>query len=268
MGWSVVSADFVSQESRIACAMLTDARAGEHNSNLWSQAVMSGDKAEKTDVHNLTASRLNITRNQAKGVNFAIQYGAGHQGLSNQIRLAKGCSESEASYDAAEFIKYLKGFGGAAETTFYALEYCSSVTNLETYLLGVRQPNTLNPKYLPGKNDFKTVRGNWPIQSSGVDEKHTLILLIEHLSKERGITAQFLLDVHDRVAFMCPDKYTEELAKVFDLAMENFMCIAYEAAAKFWDKVHPRVDKRKVLKPMDNWIHFERVDISKSLVEG
>ena len=131
-GQVIVSADFVSQESRIAVQPLTDCRAGSHNSSPWSESVMSGNKADKTDVHNMTAKALGISRNDAKGINFMIQYMGGLAGLSNQIALIKGCTKSEADQQAAEFMNHLKGFGGIAESTFAALKYQTYVQDLRT----------------------------------------------------------------------------------------------------------------------------------------
>jgi DNA polymerase gamma 1 len=264
----IVSADFVSQESRIAVQPLTDCRAGRHNSSPWTKSVMSGNKAEKTDVHNMTAKALGISRSDAKGINFMIQYMGGMSGLSNQIALIKGCPKSQSDSEAAQFMKHLKGPGGIAESTFAALKYQTFVADLRTYLLGVKCPNSINYRYVPDDRSFTTLRGNWPIQSAGVDEKHTLIAIIDIICDKKGIDARFACEIHDRVAYFCPEEQADKLAAVFDLAMGKLMELSLEQAAKFWDTIHPLKEPRPVLEPDPKWCKFEKVYVSKTLAEA
>jgi len=273
-GQVIVSADFVSQESRIAVQPLTDCRAGKHNSSPWAESVMSGDKSLKTDVHNKTAQALGISRGAAKNINFMIQYMGGLNGLSNQLALIKGIPKEQADTEAAQFMNHLKGIGGIAETTFTALKYQTFVNDLRTYLLGVKCPNSINFRFVPDDRSFVTLRGNWPIQSAGVDEKHALIALIDFIADKRGIPCQFACDIHDRVAYFCPEGQAQDLAGVFDVAMGKLMELSLEQAALFWDAIDPRrnakgeVEPRPVLEPDPKWCKFESVYISKTLVEG
>ena len=273
-GHVIVSADFVSQESRIAVQPLTDCRAAKHNSSPWSESVLSGDKSKGTDVHNATAKSLGITRGAAKGINFMIQYMGGLNGLVNQLLLIKGCDRQQAETEAAQFMNHLKGIGGIAETTFSALKYQTFVQDLRTYLLGVKCPNSINYRFVPDDRSFTTLRGNWPIQSAGVDEKHALIALIDFISERRGIPCEFACDIHDRIAYFCPDEHADGLSDVFNLAMGKLMELSLEQGALFWDKIDPQYDNlgnatpREVLQPDPKWCKFEKVYISKTLVEA
>jgi len=273
-GQVIVSADFVSQESRIAVQPLTDCRAGKHNSSPWSEAVLSGSKADKTDVHNMTARALDISRGDAKGINFMVQYMGGLAGLSNQIALIKGCTKPEADQQAADFMNHLKGFGGIAESTFAALKYQIFVPDLRTYLLGVKCPNSINYRLVPDDRSFVTLRGNWPIQSAGVDEKHALIALIDFIADKRSIDCHFACEIHDRIAYFCAEDQADALAEVFDLAMGKLLELSLEQAALFWDDIDPlRNDKgqivpRPILEPDPKWCKFEKVYISETLVEA
>ena len=272
-GQVIVSADFVSQESRIAVQPLTDCRAAKHNSSPWTESVLSGDKSKGTDVHSSTAKTLSISRGAAKEINFMIQYMGGLNGLVNQLLLIKRYSRGEAETEAASFMNHLKGIGGIAETTFAALKYQTFVPDLRTYLLGVKCPNSINYKYVPDDRSFVTLRGNWPIQSAGVDEKHALIALIDFISERRGIPCQFACDIHDRIAYFCVEEYALQLKDVFNLAMGKLMELSLEQGALFWDKIDPKYDSkgniepRQVLQPDPKWCEFEKVYISKTLVE-
>ena len=228
-----------------------------------------GEKSQGTDVHSQTAKTLGISRQDAKGINFMIQYMGGLTGLSNQLALIKGCPRDQADKEAAEFMGHLKGPGGIAESTFSALKYQTYVNDLRTYLLGVKCPNSINYRYVPDDRSFVTLRGNWPIQSAGVDEKHTLIALIDLLAKKQGLEGvHFACDIHDRVAYFCPEESAPALAAVFNQAMGKLMELSLEQAAKFWDEINPLQQPRPVLAPDPRWCQFEKVYISKTLVEA
>lgn len=267
-GYDLVTADFVSQESRIACAVFGDARAGEHFSTPWTKAVMIGRKEDKTDAHNLTAARFGISRRDAKTVNFLLQYGGGLVKLTSALILLKGISKSQAEKECVEFMHWYKDRGsGVAAPIFQALKAAARQDHGETYLLSVRQPNSINPRFLFDQSAFHTLRTNWPIQSAGVDEKHCLIFLIEHYAKIIGIRShiQFALDVHDRIGFFARKEISHLMPEVFNKAMDALIHISYQAAARYWEKIDGRF--RPDLLPLENWRQFETVNISDTLVE-
>lgn len=267
-GYDLVTADFVSQESRIACAVYGDAKAGKHFSTEWTKAVMVGRKEDKTDAHNLTAARFQIPRRDAKTINFLLQYGGGLLKLICSLILIKGISKHEAEKMCIDFMHWYKDRNtGVAAPIFNALKQAAHKEHGETYLLSVRQPNSINPKFLFDSSAFHTLRTNWPIQSAGVDEKHCLISLIEHYAKTLGIAKdiQFALDVHDRVGYFARKEVSHMMPAVFNKAMDTLMHISYEAAAKYWEKIDGR--PRPVLKPLDNWRNFETVNVAQTLRE-
>ena len=197
-----------------------------------------------------------------------IQYMGGLNGLSNQLALIKGCSKEQADKESAAFMGHLKGKGGIAETTFAALKFLTTRQDLRTYLLGVKCPNTINFRYVPDERSFVTLRGNWPIQSAGVDEKHALIAILDLLIKKHGLNAQFACEIHDRVAYFCQEEQAVKMAELFDTAMGKLAELSLEQAAKFWDRFDPLLQPRPVLEPDPRWCKFEKVYISKTLVEA
>jgi DNA polymerase gamma 1 len=268
-GYKFVAADFVSQESRIATAIMTDCRAGKHHSSPWTESVLAGDKSKGTDVHSQTASMLGISRSDAKTINFNIQYGGGLLGISIRLALIKGITIEQATDEATVFLKRLKGKGGIAETTFSNLQFLAGTRDLRTYLLRVKQPNTINPRFLTASRDFTMIRGNHPIQSAGVDEKHVLITIIDILLQVRGLAGKafFSNEIHDQIVYLAQEDVADKVAAIFDTAVAKLMELSYEQAALWWDIIDPLPDgsKRPVLKPDPKWCKFEHVSIADNL---
>jgi len=267
-GYKFVSADFVSQESRIAAAQMTDCKHGKHLSTPWSASIMQGDKSQGTDAHSQTAKRIGISRDRAKTVNFCVQYGGGLAQTSTTVRLAKGCSTTEADRLASDFLQWLKGRDGVAASMFKSLNTLSNISGVRTYLLGVKMPDTLDAGHLYNSDAFKTTRDNWHIQSAGQDELHALIFIVKYLAKKANIECYFACAVHDRAAFFTLESQAETLAQILDQAYEKLMELSYEAAAEFWDTYCPKGKlKRPILEPLDNWRKFEKVVISDCFME-
>lgn len=268
-GYKIVSADFVSQESRIAAAIMSDCRLGAHNSTEWSRSVLSGEKSQGTDTHTLTANRCGTDRDAGKKVNFCTIYGGGLAQTATTIKLAKGCDDAEATSIAKDFLDWLKGTEGVAKEMFSSLKMLSNTPHIRTYLLGVKQPDTINAAYLPKQNELVTTRNNWHIQSAGQDELHLLIFLVRHLSLEAGIDATFACSVHDRAAFFFKAEEAEQGAAILNQAYKMLMYISYEQGVFHWEKYVPKIfgEKRPRLQPMLNWLNFEKVYVSDVLME-
>ena len=266
-GYSIVSADFVSQESRIFAAVITDARFGEHGSNPWSKAILSGVKKDGTDAHSLTAGIIKCDRNDGKTMNFLAQYGGGIAQLTSVIRRAMKIPQEEAHRKAADFINWLKVNDNAvAKSSFASLKFLSMQPHVRTYLLGAKMPDTLDAMYLHDPNAFMTTRNNWHIQSAGQDELHALIFLIKFLAKKVGMDCVFACAVHDRAAFFVKDEHTHLAEAVFNQAYDMLMSMSYEQAKLMWDKHDPHT-KRCELETPDNWRKFEQVYVAKNLLE-
>lgn len=268
-GWKMVSADFVSQESRIAASQLTDARLGAHCSTPWSESVMRGDKALGTDPHSTTAQATGLKRNDAKTLNFATQYGAGLTKATSIVRTALGCSEELAQDTAIKFIEWLKGKEGVAVKTYETLRLLSGSPHVRSYLLNVLCPDTLNIAHLFDASAFITTRNNWHIQTAGQDELHTLIFFVKTLAKASGVPCVFACAVHDRAGFYFKDEDTERGAEILDQAYKMLMEVSYQSAAKFWDKLDPLPNgaARTPLEPLPNWTSFEKVYVADNLME-
>lgn len=76
-GYRIVGADVDSQELWIA-SMLGDANdTGCHGATPFGWMTLSGNKADGSDMHSITAKAVGISRDHAKVINYARIYGAG-----------------------------------------------------------------------------------------------------------------------------------------------------------------------------------------------
>jgi hypothetical protein len=262
-GYVFVSADFDSQGSRIAAAALTDCRAGRHYSNEWSRAVLSGSKEHSTDVHSLTAQKLGLTRSQGKTLNCLAQNFGGINLAVNTLVKITGKPREECEKLAAQFFGWLKGADGVATSTFKNLEYLKTIRGLRTYLLGVKQPQSIDPEWLPTPRSFSTLRGNWSEQSGGVDEKHLLIACLDLLIAEHGLDAYFAFDIHDQIFYYSKVENAQKVAQLFDEALAQVMICSYERAAEFWSRYG--MGQVTALEPLPQWQKFQEVKIGRSL---
>ena len=109
-GHIFVGADVDSQELWIA-AVLGDAYfTREHGSTALGWMTLQGTKSQGTDMHSKTAQAANVSRDEAKILNYGRIYGAGIKFATQLLRnFNPRLSESEAMTRAAEMYKLTKG---------------------------------------------------------------------------------------------------------------------------------------------------------------
>ncbi|XKL61226.1 hypothetical protein PGB90_008283 [Kerria lacca] len=109
-GYSIVGADVDSQELWIA-SLIGDAYfAKEHGCTAFSWMTLSGQKADETDMHSVTAKTMGISRNDAKVINYARIYGAGSIFSERLLKqFIPGISDSEANLKARKMFQTTKG---------------------------------------------------------------------------------------------------------------------------------------------------------------
>ena len=76
-GFNFVGADVDSQELWIASVIGDSHFANQHGSTAFGWMTLQGKKSDGTDMHSRTASAVDITRYQAKILNYGWIYGAG-----------------------------------------------------------------------------------------------------------------------------------------------------------------------------------------------
>lgn len=264
-GYSIVYADFDSQESWLM-TLLTDAQCGQIASNEWCRAVLYGDKAQGTDIHSLSAQRFGIPRDVGKTINFASGYLCGVIKLANTLWTSlKDCSYEQAEEMATEFLQWLKGEGGIANTTFATLKKLATTAHVRTAILGVKIPDSINAAWC--STEFMTTRQNWQIQSPGVDCLHALIVLTKAFFLEHEVQGDLMLHRHDAVYWLVRQGQEELAQQCLQTAHHWVKRLAYECASKHAYELRKRdgyTAQQDVLTPPEHTLFFSSVDVGVS----
>ncbi len=244
-GYAIVGADVDSEELWIASVM-GDAQFGMHGASAIGWMTLEGTKAAGTDLHSKTAKILGTSRDAAKVFNYSRIYGAG---VRHAVRLLRQndatLSEEQANKRAQDLYTATKGrkawlpkahrvaitpdgkvtasaqhvwHGGSETYLFNTLEGIAGHRIPRTPALGCGITDALKKKYLPNDgvfgSDYLPSRINWVVQSSGVDYLHLLIVSMDYLIKKYGISARYMISVHDEVRYLVveEDRYRAALA--------------------------------------------------------
>lgn len=199
-GYQLLIADFAGQEAHLAALVSCIAR-GIPGSNMFSHILALGDKANKTDIHSMIATSIGIARDFAKNGFYGAMYGIGIKGLN---ALFKSCGVPDALGKATKFRAWLVGtkqdgkvVGGLASDYYNWLDMECNKKQPVSPVLKAKMSKTL-----AGNKDFKTTRGNWLIQTSGVDCLDLLIVAMNELYYREGWdtkAAKLLISIHDEV---------------------------------------------------------------------
>ena len=225
-GWKVVGADFDGQELQIASIYADAWEGGFVGASPMSHTVLSGSKEKGTDAHTKLATAVDIDRDTAKIVGFAMLYGAGVRTLGNSIkRVYKDRKPSELKQYALEALAFKKGrknqdgfyVGGSDSGAYNFMEEIALRTRVPSLpCLGTKISTALRPSAVG--SDFHTGRINWTIQSSGAEMLAVLLTATHWLARKYKIPAQFILSIHDETWFMVPEKYAQHFAVAFQMA--------------------------------------------------
>ena len=225
-GWRIVGADFDGQELQIASIYADAWEGGFIGASPMAYTILSGSKEQGTDAHTALAKAVDISRDTAKGVGFAMLYGAGVRTIGNTIKKSqKDRSPSELRSYATRALAFKKGQknldgfyeGGSDSGCYNYMEKIALRTRVPTLpCLGTKISTALRPSAVG--SDFHTGRINWTIQSSGAEMLAILLTASHWLARRFKIPAQFILSIHDETWFMVPEKYAEQFAVAFQMA--------------------------------------------------
>lgn len=241
-GYKLVGADVASQEAWIS-AIFGDHKAFKiQGGTAYGNQCLVGDKKHGTDFHSSTAQILNdaieevcgkgvvkvkISRHDAKIFNYSRIYLAGISSTVSTLKeLVKGLEEDEYLKVVKKLFAETKGEknivgnweGGKESYTFNYLEELARNENPRTPMLGAGITNALLSKNLNDPNEFLPSRGNWAVQSSGVDFLHCLITATEYLCEEYKIDARLMLSIHDEYRWLCREDQIYQLAWAMQVA--------------------------------------------------
>merc|ERR1719220_191822 len=111
-GYHLVGADVDQQELWLASVM-GDAQAGGHSSTPLGWMTLQGEKGKGTDLHSKTAAAAQVTRDEAKILNYARIYGAGEPfARSLLMQFNSSLSEEESAKRAKHMYLQTKGERG------------------------------------------------------------------------------------------------------------------------------------------------------------
>jgi len=225
-GWKIVGADFDGQELQIASIYADAWEGGFIGASPMAHTILSGSKEKGTDAHTALAKAVKIDRDTAKGVGFAMLYGAGVRTIGNTIKKKfRDRSPSELRQYANNALAFKKGKknasglyeGGSDSGCYNYMERIALKSRIPTLpCLGTKISTALRPAAVG--SDFHTGRINWTIQSSGAEMLAVLLTATHWLARKFKIPAQFILSIHDETWLMVPEKYAEQFAVVFQMA--------------------------------------------------
>ena len=188
-GGFLIAADYSQQELRLL------AHLSEDPAMLY--AFQNG-----VDIHQQTASLLNIPRKVAKTVNFGIPYGAGPRTIARQA----GCSMTEAK-------QILEQHKQKYPVLWQWLDHAVHVARENGYaetIWGRR-------RYLPHINGFGELRAsaereavNMPIQGSAADVTKLAMAKVDEIGL---VGLRLILQIHDELVFELDDAEMVEVAE-------------------------------------------------------
>ena len=219
-GYHYVGADVDSQELWIA-SLIGDANySGIHGSTGIGWMTLEGNKAQGTDMHSQTANSINISRDDAKVLNYARIYGSGQafasrflmqsnpnmtsaqakekakiifiktKGIRRSIKTSKSCdNRSEIDQNEDHSGQRRMWTAGTESDMFNKLEEIANSNEPRTPVLRCRISRALEPSIV--KDNYITSRVNWVVQSSAVDFLHIMLVTMKWLLAEMKIEGRF-----------------------------------------------------------------------------
>jgi DNA polymerase gamma 1 len=226
-GWRIVGADFDGQELQIASAYCDAWDTGVVGGSPMGFSVLSGSKEHGTDPHSALAKVVGVDRDTAKGVGFAVLYGAGMRTVANTIRRKfPDRNPRELNNLAMKMLEAKKGFrkfksepllGGTDSGCFNYMEQIALKQQVPSLpCLGTKISTAMRPAVVG--DDFLTSRINWTIQASGAEILATILTAAHWLIREYKLQARFIISIHDEIWWMAPEKHTELWAVAYQIA--------------------------------------------------
>ena len=190
-GRTFIEADFSQLELRVA-ADLSDSK------------TMKEIFASGIDFHQATADKMNCTRQIAKGLNFAILYGAGAEKVAYLLKISTGEARSYLKTYFATFPE-LRALAKKAQHTATVRKYIRIFSGRIRHYYGMEQ-------------DYHKALNNL-IQGSGAEACRYALQRID--KSLIGKDAQIVLTVHDSIVVETNDNILNEIILIVKECMEN-----------------------------------------------
>ena len=213
-GYCLISADYSQIELRILAHM-----ANEEN--------MIEAFKEDIDIHTQTATRIfmvdkeSVTssmRRMAKTVNFGIVYGQTEFGLASQLNITRR--------EASEFMKtYFASFPNIHLFMNQLIEFCQENGYVETLFHRRREIPEISDKNFMTREFGKRAAMNAPIQGSAADLIKIAMIKVYNRMKQEKVESKMLLQIHDELIFLVPEKEKDLMIQLVKEEMENALTL-------------------------------------------
>ncbi|CAG8476501.1 12075_t:CDS:2 [Ambispora leptoticha] len=238
-GHKIVCGKLESLELWIA-SLIGDSQFGFHGATAMSWHVLQGDSLLGTDMHSRTARELNVSRNQARLIDYGRIFGGnrtfgGNFMFVNEMLERLQSSENSSNGNdldtinkAIRFYKKTEGsiffknktkyfwYGGSESYTVNAFDDI----DYNSYTNDIRSKNSRTPILKSGKPwglQLIDKPVNWVVQSAAVDFQHLLLVSMQYLIDKYQINARLMLMDYDTVQFLCDEEECYRVA----LAMQT-----------------------------------------------
>ncbi|MCS7248022.1 MAG: DNA polymerase I [Anaerolineales bacterium] len=233
-GCVLLSVDYSQVELRIVAHIAQD------------QAMLAAFRADQ-DIHAATAAAIYnvpieaVTKEQrrhAKAINFGLIYGMSPYGLARTTDLT--LAEAENFVEA-----YFRRFPGVKAYLDRVRLQAAQQGYVET-LLGRRRyfPTLKTEKNATLRNREEREAINAPIQGTAADIIKLAMIRIPEALREKGLSGQLILQVHDELLLECPEEEALETARLVKQVMESAypLCIPLKTETRYgknWDELLP-----------------------------
>lgn len=211
-GYVLLSADYSQIELRMLAHM-----ANEEN--------MIEAFKEDADIHTRTATHIfgvgseDVTssmRRIAKTVNFGIVYGQTEFGLSSQLKITRK--------EAGEFMEtYFSSYPSIHQFMNTLIDFCKENGYVETMFHRRRMIPEINDKNFMTREFGKRAAMNAPIQGSAADLIKIAMIRVNQAMKQANVESKMLLQIHDELIFLVPEKELDMMKALVREAMEKAM---------------------------------------------
>lgn len=219
----LVRMDFDSQEARLA--QYVNSWYGYRNwgweprydNNEYALAELFGNKKDKTDTHSLLAQKTGLSRDQAKNVYYAMQFGAGLErlmlmGMSREAaQLALDGLKGKKEYMLNSWGELDREFRGGLLSGYFSYNLRERPERPHTLIF-----NSLSPSGTP--KDKVTTLNNYPIQGTGTDMRDILLSQTYLQCRQQGIPFQLAMVLHDEFVWEVPHHLANQLCDIICLS--------------------------------------------------
>ncbi len=177
------------------------------------------------DIHTRTATlifdcdkeQVNAEkRRQAKTVNFGIVYGQTEFGLASQLNVSRA--------EAKEFMNaYFSKYSNIHSYMNQLIDFCKEKGYVETLFHRRRYIPEINDKNFMTREFGKRAAMNAPIQGSAADLIKLAMIQVDQAMKEARVESKLLLQIHDELIFLVPEKELDQMIELVSETMNHAM---------------------------------------------